>query len=292
MSKLSIGSAQFGLDYGVTNSSGKVPLPEVCNILSLSKKSGISSVDTARLYGVSEEVLGQSDMLSDFKVTTKVSPQLLLENSIQVGFKIQIDESLKNLRLNSVYGLLCHDADFFIQNTHEVVKSLEQLRSNGFVQKIGCSVYGPEQVIALLKSFTPDIIQVPANVFDQRFHESKVLDILKMKNVEIHVRSAFLQGILLEKPEGLHSYFSSYKKQLAQFSDACQEAGLSPLEACLKLLVDDERVAKIVVGVCSAKQLEEVLSAEKKCSFKKSFNFSIFSSQDLHLINPSLWRLR
>ena len=59
ISKISIGTAQFGLDYGISNQRGKVPFSDVENIIELAYSRGIDKLDTASAYGKSEKVLGE-----------------------------------------------------------------------------------------------------------------------------------------------------------------------------------------------------------------------------------------
>ena len=54
MTRLSIGTAQFGLDYGITNKVGIVDQSEVRSILREASLSGVKSVDTAYAYGCAQ----------------------------------------------------------------------------------------------------------------------------------------------------------------------------------------------------------------------------------------------
>ena len=56
--KLAIGTAQFGLNYGISNTQGQVDKAQVADILSLGASLGIDTLDCAGAYGNSEQILG------------------------------------------------------------------------------------------------------------------------------------------------------------------------------------------------------------------------------------------
>lgn len=81
MSRLALGTVQFGMSYGISNTAGQVPQDEVAKILDYCKANGIDTLDTARGYGESEAVIGQFD-LSPFKIVTKLMGNARLEDSL------------------------------------------------------------------------------------------------------------------------------------------------------------------------------------------------------------------
>ena len=285
MSKLCLGTVQFGLKYGVTNNEGQVGLNDAQEILEYAKANNIESLDTARGYGTSEEVLGSLQAASCFKIISKFQKEKPL------SLVSQITETLIRLKATSLYGYLCHDADFFLANHKALLPILFELKAKGQIERIGCSVYGPEQVTEILKVFTPDLIQLPANVFDQRFSTSGILDQLHEKEVEVHARSAFLQGALLESVDKLNNYFLKYKKNFFLLEEFASLNGLTHLEVCLLYLIKDPRISKVVVGVCQKKQLQEILGVEEKLSNFKKLDFSKLSCEDVGLILPTKWKL-
>ena len=203
MNKLALGTAQFGLDYGVTNSEGKVQVEEVELILGCAKENSINTLDTAASYGNSEEVLG-SIGISDFQIITKTIP---LKNGVDEVIK-HFQQSLTFLNKSSVNGLLIHNInEIEHKNFNTLFKELTELKRQGLVNKIGFSTYTPEQVDFLLKNFDFDLIQVPFNIFDNRLIQGGQLQALNNKGMEVHARSVFLQGVLLDF-NNLSNYFS------------------------------------------------------------------------------------
>ena len=280
-SKLALGTAQFGLDYGVTNSEGKVQVEEVELILECAKENSINTLDTAASYGNSEEVLG-SIGISDFQIITKTIP---LKNGVDEVIK-HFKQSLTFLNKSSVNGLLIHNInEIEHKNFNTLFKELTELKRQGLVNKIGFSTYTPEQVDFLLKNFDFDLIQVPFNIFDNRLIQGGQLQALNNKGVEVHARSVFLQGVLLDF-NNLSNYFSPWKKEFSIYQETVKDNGLSLLECALNFVLNIREIDKVLVGVNSERQLKEIVQAVKRRS-----NLSAYPINDINLLNPSLWKI-
>jgi len=281
MNKLALGTAQFGLDYGVTNSEGKVQVEEVELILGCAKENSINTLDTAASYGNSEEVLG-SIGISDFQIITKTIP---LKNGVDEVIK-HFQQSLTFLNKSSVNGLLIHNInEIEHKNFNTLFKQLTELKRQGLVNKIGFSIYTPEQVDFLLKNFDFDLIQVPFNIFDNRLIQGGQLQALNNKGIEVHARSVFLQGVLLDF-NNLSNYFSPWKKEFSIYQETVKDNGLSLLECALNFVLNIREIDKVLVGVNSERQLKEIIQAVKRRS-----NLSAYPINDINLLNPSLWKI-
>jgi len=279
--KLALGTVQFGLDYGVTNHSGRTKIDEAKKILALAKVNRIDTLDTAADYGKSEKVLGVVNV-DNYKIITKT---VSLRNNIEEvvdGFY----RSLENLNQEKVEGLLIHNIDDINNKRFNALfNKLNKLKAEGVINKIGFSTYTPEQIDFLLENFEFDLIQVPFNVFDVRLIKGGQLNALKNKNVEIHARSILLQGVLLDFKNHA-SYFSTWKKQFSKYQLMVEKSGLTLLEYALNFALNTQEIDKVLVGVDSEKQLKEIVQAMKVRS-----NLDAFSINDLDLLNPSLWKI-
>ena len=281
LNKLALGTAQFGLDYGITNSEGKVQVEEVELILGCAKENSINTLDTAASYGNSEEVLG-SIGISDFQIITKTIP---LKNGVDEVIK-HFQQSLTFLNKSSVNGLLIHNVnEIEHKNFNTLFKELTELKRQGLVNKIGFSIYTPEQVDFLLKNFDFDLIQVPFNIFDNRLIQGGQLQALNNKGMEVHARSVFLQGVLLDF-NNLSNYFSPWKKEFSIYQETVKDNGLSLLECALNFVLNIREIDKVLVGVNSERQLKEIIQAVKRRS-----NLSAYPINDINLLNPSLWKI-
>lgn len=285
--KLALGTVQFGLDYGISNNGGRTPFSEVVKIIDTCEKNKISFVDTATQYGSSEEVLGKVLEGRKFNIITKVSGSTMLES--ELSLHLALDGSLRRLKRERLYGLLFHDADVLTSKLGEgLFRQAEELKRNGVVKKVGVSVYHAEQIESILQHFDIDIIQLPLSVFDQRLLVGGQLSELKKRGVEVHVRSVFLQGILLMSPQDVHPYFSEIHPQLKFWHNELEENRISPAAAALGFVKRLPMVDKIVVGVNDNSQLMELIKAYNE---EQSLDCAGFALNDEKYLDPRLWKL-
>jgi aryl-alcohol dehydrogenase-like predicted oxidoreductase len=286
--KLGLGTVQFGIDYGISNKNGKTSLEEVRHILTLASEWGIHTIDTAALYGSSEEALGRAmPRPHPFSIVTK-TPRLL-ENGV-LTLERSFHKSLSHLNQSSVYGLLVHHAeDLFIENGDMIFRKMIELKEMGMVQKIGVSIYTAKQIDRVLNHFPIDLIQLPVNVFDQRLLESGHITKLKKTGIEIHARSAFLQGLILMDPNHLPRKLHSVRRRLEHFQKTMREMGVTPLQAALGFVLSLDEVDKVICGVNHHRQLKEMI--ESMNNPIPNIDFSSFAMDDEMILNPSNWGL-
>ncbi|MBV7298620.1 aldo/keto reductase [Enterovibrio paralichthyis] len=283
MMKLSLGTAQFGLDYGVTNTGGKVDIDLVGQILDLAKSSGITMIDTAIAYGDSEKVLGQFD-LSDFSVTSKIPSLKGAEDVIEE----MTHDSKERLNIDVLYGLMLHDEKDAIHRNGQYLEELQAVKAQGLVQKVGASFYSTDIALDVVKSGLVDIIQVPANQLDCRFDESGLLAAAAENNVEVHVRSLLLQGLLAVDAAKRPAKFRHHS-DLLKYDECCREMKLSPVEMALSYLVTQPNIHYGVIGCVHPEQLDEIITAYKKIENMGLHSNLTLSSHDDVLVNPSKW---
>jgi aryl-alcohol dehydrogenase-like predicted oxidoreductase len=281
-SKLTLGTVQFGLDYGITNKSGQVTINQARDILDYAKQNNIKTLDTAPLYGNSEKILGEIGV-GDYQIITKTTP---LKND--VGEVIDnFYKSLESLNRDQVEGLLIHNInDIENKQFDTLFEKLNTLKERNLIKKIGFSTYTPQQVDFLLSNFDFDLIQVPFNVFDTRLVDSGLLQALNNKGIEIHARSVFLQGLLLDF-DSLGGYFSGWENKFNDYRKMVKDSGLSLLEYALNFALNVKEIDKVLVGVSNNKQLLEIFEASQKRVDNLLLPFSI---DNINLLNPSLWK--
>lgn len=289
MSKIALGTAQFGLPYGISNVNGQVERAEINQIFKQARTAGITMLDTAIAYGNSEENIGATDS-EGFEVVTKLPPLTGAETSVSQWVRSQIENSLIKLKRSSVYGLLLHNpADLLGVYGDELYASLALLKEEGLVEKIGISIYSPTELDSLIPTYMPDIVQAPLNVFDRLLETSGWLSRLSKMNVEVHVRSVFLQGLLIQKPNERPANFEKWNQEFANFDSWIESRHVSPLTACLGHVLSYPEISKVLVGVTSSNELAEIIAATTGESQRGPDNLR---SSDLELIQPINWNKR
>jgi aryl-alcohol dehydrogenase-like predicted oxidoreductase len=286
---VALGAVQFGLDYGVSNPNGRTMPDEVARILQAARGYGIKILDTAAAYGESESVLGQvMGPAAGFEIVTK-TPVLGHGADVRLQVRRSFEQSLERLRQDKVYGLLAHNCDDLLGDDGDIFyDALRELRDEGVVSKIGASVYEPDQVRNILERFQIDIIQLPLSIFDQRMHGSGMIDRLASAGVEIHVRSCFLQGVLLMRQADLPDHLRPLEERLVVFRQTMAECGLSPLAGALAFVRHCDGVDAVVVGVCSEVQLDEIAVAAQ-ANFPSGLAVDMLAVDDPALIDPRNW---
>lgn len=279
--KLGLGSVQFGLAYGVSNPRGRTSAEEVGAILALARASGVRVLDTAAAYGDAESVLGGAGSAS-FDVVTKL-PACTGSEDVERALRA----SLARLGLDACYGLLLHDADDLAAvDGAALAAALERVRDLGLVAKIGVSAYSADQLAATLTQMTPDLVQVPVNVVDQRLIEDGSLGRLKELGVEVHARSTFLQGLLLMEPDELPAALAAAREPLARFRQVADRNGWTPARAALGFVTGLTEVDAVICGVNDRAQLAELLNSSDPLPARL---FKELALDDLAVVDPTRW---
>lgn len=278
--RLALGTVQFGLDYGVNNRAGEVPDDELDTILTLARKLGVDTLDTAQAYGKAEARLG-SRHTADFQLVGKLAPGIqATEGATSVA------GSLQRLARPRLDGLLLHRSQ---DASPALFEQLAELQRQGLVSKLGVSLYSPEELaLWLAQGYPLELVQLPANLLDQRFLRSGWLDRLQALGCEIHVRSLFLQGLLLMQPAMRPDYFQAFARPLTRLDD--WHPHLSPLHKALSLIPALPQVSRFVVGVCHAHELAAIASTYAHLHPGHDDELAALACDAPGLINPAMWR--
>lgn len=275
MGKLVLGTVQFGLQYGV-NSAGRPSQETVKSILNKAAKGGITTLDTSSAYGNSEEVLGESIAPSEpFNIVSKYP-----KGETRVGE--MFNGSLKRLKVDRLYGYLLHHFEVY-KNNPAVWDEFVALKESGKVQKIGFSLYTPEELEFIQKNGSPfDLIQVPFNIFDKKF--LPYMKELHETGVEIHVRSTFLQGLFFKDRNALPEKLLPMKKYLFQLDEFSKKSGLSISEIALNYNLQNPYIDGVLIGVDNVEQLQMNLNSVKDTPIDIEIEV-----KEQELLNPVNW---
>jgi len=282
--KIALGTVQFGLNYGINNQQGQISPIEVGNILSFAHQMGLDTLDTAHAYGESETVLGQQS-LAHFKIVSK-SPAYGSSS-----IRMHLEESLSRLKLKGLYGYLFHDFRTFRKKPEGWVV-FEQLKAEGLLEKIGFSLYQPEDLRWIWKQhIKPDLIQIPYNIFDRRFEE--IFDESSARGIEIHSRSAFLQGLFFKEISLLPPHFQSVSTHIHQLHRLSKKYALPIAHICLYFCLSQVHIDRVVIGIDSLSQLKHNIELTQSIEFPAQLLADLrqLKVEDETIINPALWKL-
>lgn len=292
-SRLALGTAQFGLDYGITNRAGQVGANEIATILRSASDDRIDTLDTASLYGESEAAIGRCEASASFRVVTKTPKFGDAASAEEAVARLHhsLDSSLERLQRRTVDALLLHDAnDLLGPHGAELWAALEQAKTAGLTRKIGISVYHGAQIDRALDRYPIEILQLPFNPLDRRLIEGGQIARLASAGVEIHARSLFLQGLLLQAPDAIEPRFGPLREAVADLHAWAAAAGLSTLEGILALALQIPEIARFVVGVTSQSELQEIVIAGKVAERVQQLpSFASSAPLDQRHLDPSRW---
>lgn len=284
--KLALGTVQFGLPYGIANQLGQVTRTEAKAMLHLASVKGIDMLDTAIGYGESETCLGEIGT-EGFKLVTKLPS--VPESCVDVSkwLREQVNESLTRLGVNEVYGLLLHRSEDLLEgNSKLICNALQNLKDSGKVKKIGISIYSPSNLALITKMLHLDLVQAPFNLVDRRLQTTGWLQRLKDDGVEIHTRSAFLQGLLLMPQKDIPQKFSPWEAMWSKWDRWLADNNVTAVQACLAFTTGFPEIDRVVVGADSVSQLHQIFDDLNK---NRIDSFPDIESHAKDLINPSRW---
>jgi len=268
LSRLTLGTVQLGMPYGIANSTGQPSVNAVRRILATAIDHGVTCFDTAAAYGDSEVLLGQllpeiagPAVWEQLLLVTKVEPltpeQLADRELGERAVRAAVDRSRQRLGLDVLPLVLFHREE-------DVVYAgvLEELCARGRLRRWGVSCgNAPDGPLTLVHAKGIAALQVPANVLDQRHVRSGVFQHAAARGVAVFVRSIFLQGLLLLPDERVPSALQSVVPALRSLRHLAAESGMTLHSMALRYLLDVEGVTSVVVGAETAEQVQEAAEA-------------------------------
>ena len=291
-SRISLGTAQFGLAYGITNKLGKPSVNDVELMLQKACNSGIQLLDTAPGYGDAEQLLGSIQCSRSFRITSKLKPisQPHIDDTCTAELEKQLQCSLSSLRRDALDTLLLHNADDMTKPGAAILLDwLVSLKERGLVSQIGMSIYEPRHVeIANLDLF--DIVQLPLSLYDQRMVHNGTVDRLIANGIAIQARSIYLQGLILTPvdkwPAWIGQNSRNHHRNLCEFVESRNS---SLLGQAISYIKNQKWLDSFIVGITSISELDELLLACDSPALLSSEELNCWSLDDNVLLDPRIW---
>ena len=284
--KIIIGTAQFGLDYGIANSLGKMKTGEIKKIIKYARTNNIKDIDTAHAYGDSEKRLGNVG-IKNFNVILKL-PATNPTYPYEQWVRKSINSSFKKLKINKADTVLVHNAKFLLDPKmgKKIYEELKRFKNKNIINNIGVSIYSISDLKNIIKKFSMDVVLISLNIFDQRILDKKIINTLKKRNVKIYTRSTFLQGLLLIPKNRIPIKFNRWKKKFDMWFRELEKKKVSSYDACLDFVLKNKDVDKTLIGIDNFKQFKQIFKDKPKINI----NYKKFNSNKINkLINPAKW---
>jgi len=282
--KIAVGTAQFGMPYGIANHSGQVDENEVGAIINLACNNRIYNLDTAKSYGTSEEIIGNYINLYPDK-HWKINTKFLDNDNSLIN---QFNDSVEKL---TVYPsvIMAHSADFF--SSQKFQEEIPMVINKNSEIKLGVSIYNEYEIrLVLNKKYKPDVIQVPLNILDTRLYQSGILTQLYDMGVEIHARSIFLQGLFFLDNDQINNSFPEVISELNKLKKIAENVGISLAKLSLLWVTSLPAISQVIIGVDNSNQLKEHLDTLTLSIDEEAFDKALKLNYDNEkILNPSNW---
>ena len=290
---LVLGTAQLGLNYGITNKTGQPNDNMACDIIRVAWDAGIREFDTAQAYGKSEALLGiaikKFDLSGEIRVITKLDPSL--DHLDEKKIKRALENSLTCLGIPKIYGLMLHREEMMVLWGKGLSGILKNFVLSGKIKMIGVSVYTPESAKIALRTSGIDMVQIPTNILDQRFEKAGIFDLAEETGKQLYIRSVFLQGLILMQPADLGKKMMFAVEALKNVEKVANELSVGRQHLALGYLRSKFPKANIIFGAETADQVKENIAMWNRAlpvSVTSKIE-DVFKAVDNRIVNPALW---
>lgn len=291
LNKICLGTAQFGFDYGIANTRGKIPVAEVFDILRLALNKGISKLDTAGVYGDSQAVIGNFSSRESFRIVSKLTACGPFEPHVDAWMAKDLQKTLTDLNVRQIDGFLVHDFKNFL--THgRLWDGMRAFRQTGRVKRIGFSLYQPQELELLFnRKIDFDIVQVPYSLFDRRFEP--YFPMLKEKGIATCVRSIFLQGLPFMPVGELPAQLKDFAAPLEALNRISREHTISVHALCLNFVLLNEGVDQAIMGVDNLQHLEKNIADTALIDQVRTMSVALapLAMKDEDILLPNRWMM-
>lgn len=291
--RLVLGTAQFGMPYGIANISGQPDYHAVEAIIAKAWDCGIHEFDTAQAYGNSEMVLGkvlrEMGLIHKAIIVSKFHPDIDFrqpENLLHA-----LEQTLERLGIEKLYGMMLHSEKQLAHWDTGLGEMFQELIDRGLVEKVGVSVYKPSMARLALEKRNIDLLQVPSNILDQRFQSMGTFDEAQKWGKSVYVRSIFLQGLLLMNVSELPLSMAFAKPILLKLHRFAHKMKLSLQHLSVGYAKYFSKNHKVIFGCESVQQVKEnyeLWQTELSHEVIREIN-AIFKSVPEKILNPSMW---
>ena len=295
--ELCLGTVQFGMDYGIKGQK-QPSVEQAIDMLDYATQNGINTIDTANAYGSAEDVVGaflEKKTIARDKlfIVSKFRPNLLDDVGQDKYYEIMrnnLENTLSRLHTDYLDSYLLHSARYIFDD--EIIDTLNRLKADGLAERVGVSVYEPEEAKKCIERPNVDFMQLPYSIFDQRMEKAGVFEYAKNNNIQIHSRSAFIQGLILMEEDEVPPFLAKAKPIVKKISLLCERHGLSKISLAMNYVKQQSRISHLVFGVDNLEQLKEDIEI-----FSEDISTDIiddiakeFTDIEADIVMPSLWK--
>jgi aryl-alcohol dehydrogenase-like predicted oxidoreductase len=295
MDKLTLGTAQLGMNYGINNFDGQPKIKEAFSILTMAYTNNIRTFDSAPAYGNSESIIGSWKNHSNFFNIFHISKlhslnKLNIEiKNLESVIRSLINKIFFDLKITKLDTLLIHDFKDVYLYGHKLFNILRKIQDEGLISRYGCSIYDLHE-LEYLHNYEIGALQIPGNIFNNRILNNPILSLFKNKGVKVYVRSVFLQGLFFIKEENIPPNLTPIKPYLFKLNELLVKRSLTITEGTLNYVRNNPFIDSVVIGVDSVAHLNEIINTKQYKQLDNNDILNEFSNIPSYLYDPRKWR--
>ena len=295
--ELCLGTVQFGMDYGIKGQK-QPTVDQAVAMLDYATQNGINTIDTANAYGTAEDVVGtflskKTVHRDSLFIISKFRPNLLDDAKPDEYYSVMrknLDNTLSRLHTDYLDSYLLHSARYVFND--EIIDTLNRMKTDGLVKRVGVSIYEPEEAKKCIERPNVEFMQLPYSIFDQRMDKAGVFEEAKNDTIQIHSRSAFIQGLILMDEDEVPPFLAKAKPIVGKISLLCKRHGISRISLAMNYVKQQSRISHLVFGVDNLQQLKEDINIFQN-NIPKDIIDDIakeFTDIEADIVMPSLWK--
>ncbi len=307
VSSFVLGTVQLGMPYGTTLPRMPPSAEASVRLVRRSIACGVTCIDTARVYGESEQRIGRAiadGWSARTEVVTKLDPLAAVPDdapswAIEAACSASVLASCHALHLTRLPVLLLHRAGHRTAWDGAAWRTLRKMRDDGLIGRLGVSASRPSEVIDALTD--PDVrhLQISYNLLDTRWTEQGAVEALARRpDVVVHTRSVFLQGVLLSSEPAAWPMIpgldvAQITTWMSGLTRSLQRTSLADL--CLAAVRAQSWIDGVVVGIESLAQLEDSLALFMRPPLSPDEVAQLIETRPSvpgPLLDPALWPAR
>ena len=285
INKIILGTAQFGLNYGINNINGKIKQDQIFKILNYSYDNGIRSLDTAELYGNSIDMIGKFHKKFPNKKFKIFSKSAFGDN---IDYSKNIIHNIKKLCIKKYEGYMIHNYEFFKKNL-DSYSFIRQAKESGLIKKIGVSLYTNDEIKEVVELGLFDFIQIPFNLLDNSSKRKSIIEYAKLKGLDVQVRSIFLQGLFFKSQSSIPEKLLPLIKYLSELNQISLKLDIDINKLAIKYVIEKKYIDNIIFAVDDLYQLEENIYAINNKTEIPTVEIDNINVTEDKLLNPSNW---
>ena len=286
LSNMTLGTSQLGFNYGIANDLGMPGEEEGAQLLRFALENGVTSIDTAQAYGISEERIGKflkTPGVASPYITTKIRAgfgptgsfggailsadelKKIEANCLATGDGLEktifeaVEKSLSNLGVPKINCIMLHDPFEMRAGGKLLAKIMGKLVTKRYADEVGVSIYHPYEADEMLVYDEYTATQLPMSLFDQKMIHSGTLRKIEEKNVIVFVRSVFLQGVFFLDPDRVDDpiLVEHAVPHIRELWRLAREEGVSIAQLAVSFVRDTAGVTSLVLGCERVEQIRE-----------------------------------